>query len=184
MFAKKAISATAIMGSALLGISASASVATAQTAPTGGAIRVWVTPTSVNGLVSTIVVTGAIGDYGKAISSNANGTPDVNGNYVKIELHKGGFMVNSTALNKKSNGAQPVANATTCSGWLSVSDPVTLFDGTGLYKGISGTVNITETFSFVAPVNASGPNAGKCNENGQPLGFYASIVGSGTVSFS
>ena len=121
-----------------------------------------------------------------ATSITANGTPNQNGNFVRIALHKGGFEVNSTALNAKADKTEPSVNATTCSGALSVTDPATLLDGTRLYKGITGTVSITETFALVLPRHASGPDKGQCNEAGsaQPLASYGSLVGTGTVHFS
>jgi hypothetical protein len=180
---KKLASASALM-TVVLG-TAQVLPASAQSVPVGGAIRIWATP-ALNGAGASIVITGAIGDYGKALSVNANGTANPNGNYVKITLHRGGFTVNSTTLNQKSNNAQPIANMTTCSAWLSVSGPVTLSAGTGLYKGISGTVNVTQTFAFIIRRYAIGAHAGQCNmsQKAQPVATWASIVGSGNVSFA
>ena len=139
------------------------------------------------GAVSKIVITGVIGDYGTATSINKNGTIDANGNYVKIALKHGGFEVNSVALNQKTNNAPPtMVNTTTCSFDFGGSGPVTLFNGTGMYTGITGTLNITEKFGGIGPVFTSGPKKGQCNmgENVQPIAFYGSITGSGKVSFS
>ena len=60
-------------------------------------------------------------------------------------------MVNSVALNKKLNSLKPNFNATTCSAAASGTGSVTLFDGTGLYAGISGKIKITVSFAFVGP---------------------------------
>lgn len=104
---------------------------------------------------------------------------------MRIVLHRGTFEVNSTALNAKANNTQPTANGATCSAFISVSDPVSLLDGTGLYRGIAGTVDVTESFAFIGPRYASGPRKGQCNESNsaQPLSQYAVITGSGSVSF-
>jgi hypothetical protein len=87
-----------------------------------------------------IVVAGAIGDYGKT-------TKEKNG-IGKAALHKGTFEANLAAISKKRNNAKPtVANTTTCSFVFTAIAPVKLFNGTGMYKGISGTVMLTETFA-------------------------------------
>jgi hypothetical protein len=63
---------------------------------------------------------------------------------------------------------------------------VTLFNGTGLYTGIAGTLTVTETAAFILPGYTSGKNKGTCNtsNNAQPVKQYASIIGTGTLSFS
>ena len=140
-----------------------------------------------NGPSGKIVVAGAIGDWGTALTIDKNGKPDENGNYVKVTLRKGTFEIDSTALNKKTANPRPqVASDTTCSVSASGSAPVTLFNGTGLYKGIAGTVKITETFAFIVPKFTSGAKKGQCNmsNSAQPIAQYSSIIGSGTVRFS
>ena len=99
----------------------------------------------------TIVITGAIGDYGHTLTIDKNGKANGNGNYVKVTLHKGTFEINSTALNAKTNnlGSQTPLNKATCSMAASVSAPVTLLDGTGLYTGITGTLNVTISEAFI-----------------------------------
>ena len=81
--------------------------------PAGGAV--YIHATGSNGPAGTIIITGAIGDYGKTLSIDKNGKTDNNGNYVRITLKKGTFEVNSTALNAKTNHAQPMTNRATCS---------------------------------------------------------------------
>ena len=143
--AKAAVS-VAVLGSVLLG-GAPAFAAVTPSTPAGGPIKVFATPNGNGG--GTIVITGAIGDYGHTLTINKNGTPDPNnGNYVRITLHKGTFEVDSATLNAKANKAQPTFNKATCSAALSVTAPVTLFNGTGLYAGITGTVSINETYAF------------------------------------
>jgi hypothetical protein len=95
-------------------------------------------------------------------------------------------MVNSVALNKITNNAPPiVSNAATCSIVFGGSGPNTLFDGTGMYTGITGTIHVTERFAGIGPRYTSGPKKGQCNmsENAQPLASYGSITGTGKVSF-
>ncbi len=152
--------------------------------PAGGAV--YIHATGNNGPAGTIIITGAIGDYGKTLSIDKNGKTDNNGNFVKITLHKGTFEVNSTALNERTNHAQPIFNRATCSFRFSGSGPVTLFNGTGLYKGIKGKVLITVSYGAVGSLDKSGAHKGQCNmsNSAPPLAAYASITGPGTVTFS
>ena len=169
---------------AVIGALAACTVAGAGTMPAGGKIKVWVTPGL--GAVDKIVITGAIGDYGTATTITKSGKVDSNGNYVRIRLKQGGFEVNSVALNKKVNNAPPImVNKTTCSFEFGGNGPVTLFNGTGRYAGISGTIQIAEVFAGVGPRFKTGAKKGQCNlsNNAQPAAFYGSITGTGTVSF-
>lgn len=133
----------------------------------------------------TVVITGAIGDYGTTLTINKSGKAEANGNYVKITLQKGTFEINSTSFNAKANNLQPAFFKATCSVSYAVTGQVTLFGGTGLYEGISGTMNISGTSGFILPRITSGKHKGQCNEsnNVQPISQYALIAGSGTVSF-
>jgi hypothetical protein len=174
----KAVLAAAMLGVLLLATSA-AFAATTATPPAGGTVRVFVTPGAATG---KIVLTGAIGDFGKTVNTNKNGKPDPNGAYVKITLQKGGFEVNAVALNKKLDTLKPKFNATTRSTALVASSPVSLFNGTGLYQGISGKIRIKVAFAIVGPRLSNG----KCNpsNNAKPLAQFQSITGVGRVRFS
>ena len=154
-------------------------------APAGGVVEIYVTPTS--GAVYKIVVVGAIGDHGTATSIDKDGKVDSNGNYVKIKLTQGTFEVNSVALNKKTNNAPPtLTDLATCSYAFGGSGPVSLFNGTGRYAGISGTLKIDETFAAVGPLFKTGAKKGKCDSssNAQPVAFWGSITGKGAVKFA
>jgi hypothetical protein len=172
----------ALVVGVLAGLTIAGSTALASSAPAGGPIRVFVTETSP--VKSKITVTGAIGDYGTALSVNKNGKPNPNGNYEKITLKQGGFWVNGTALNKLKT--KPQVNKATCSFSFTGSAPTTVFNGTGLYAGISGTVKITVTFAAIAPRFKTGAHAGQCNfgNKAPALGQYQSIEGAGNVKFS
>jgi hypothetical protein len=158
----------------------------ASITPAGGKIELFATPSGNSG-GGTILITGAIGDYGKTESVNKNGTPDPNGNYGKAVLHQGTIEVNLTALNQKENNLpQTIFNLKSCSVHASVSAPVPVVDGTGLYAGISGTLTFSTTFAFIGPRVTSGPNKGQCSKsnNAPPLAQWISVTGSGTVHFS
>src|SRR6266849_5228644 len=98
------LASTSLMASAAVALAGTLlSVATAAntaSTPAGGPIRLLATANgSPNG---TIVVAGAIGDYGKTRSMDKNGKTNANGNFVEITLKKGSFEVDSTAFNKKT----------------------------------------------------------------------------------
>lgn len=173
---------TAAAALSLVGTAAAASAS--ASASTTGTLHVWVT--SSTGAVDKILLTGVIGDHGTATSIDKNGTVNANGEYVRLALQKGGFEVNAVAFNTQLQKMQPSVNAATCTAWGSGTGPVTLFDGTGAYAGISGTVTISTSFAEIGPRFASGPKKGQCNmsNSAQPVAqFSGNITGSGTVSF-
>jgi hypothetical protein len=157
-----------------------ASGATAPNTRSGGPVEVLLTPTKEG--AATIVVTGAIGDYGKTQDVNESGKSDETGNFVKVTLKKGSFEVDQTALNEAAaNPASTSLNSTTCSAYTSVSGPVTLMRGNGLYRGISGTVDLTITSAAIGSLDK-----GKCNttNKARPIAQFTSVTGSGTAAFS
>jgi len=156
----------------------------AASAGTSGTVHVWVTPGK--GAVDQIMLSGAIGDHGTATSEDKNGKVDPNGAYVKVALQQGGFEVNATVFNRKADSQPPTTEKATCSAWATVSGPVTLYNGTGAYAGISGTVHITTNFAFLAPRFKSGAKSGQCNmaNNATPVAeFDGDIIGSGRISY-
>jgi hypothetical protein len=166
----------AAFGVAACALGAGAATVAAAT-PQGGKIRVFITPTSSTN--SKITVTGAIGDYGTAVSQDANGKVDANGNFEKVTLKQGGFIVDGTGLNNALNHAKPIINTANCSFVFAGTGPTTISDGTGAYAGISGKVAITLTFAGITPKTAKG-----CNFKSNKLsGGYQSITGTGSVSF-
>jgi hypothetical protein len=174
----------ALATAVLAGLMVVGSSALAASAPAGGPIKVFLTP-SPTSPKSKITITGAIGDFGTSVSVNAAGKTTPNGHYQKVTLKQGGFWVNGTALGKATSKGKPVANKSNCSFSFGASAPVTLFNGTGLYTGISGTVKITLTFAGISPRFASGAHKGQCNFNAnKTLGQYESVAGAGNVTFS
>jgi hypothetical protein len=176
----------AVLGVVMLGgVLFAATTASAMSMPMGGPVHVFVTP-SPDGIHGPIVITGAIGDHGQTLTMDKNGKANANGNYVRITLAKGTFEINSTALNAKTKNGQPAVDKATCSFLFTGVGPVTLFNGTGLYKGISGTVNITLTFAGIGAVYKTGKHMGQCNmsNNAPTIAQYSSIMGTGTVKYS
>jgi hypothetical protein len=174
-------------GAALLAALAVAAVLIgpgAAAAPTGGPIALYAN--AGNGPSQRIVFVGAIGDYGTALSVDKNGKVNNNGNFVKVKLTKGTFWIDATALNKtmNSDSAPQVSSHATCSAAFSGSGPVKFFNGSGLYKGIAGTANVTLTFGGVGPRYKSGPKKGQCKQSSNPRAQYGVVMGQGTVSFA
>ena len=152
--------------------------ASAAAAPAGG--KIFIHATGSEGPAGTIVIVGAIADHGKTLQMNKNGKPDSNGNFVKITLSKGTFMVDSTKLDAAGNQAKPsIESLATCSFRFTATGPVTFFNGTGLYKGISGTATITLDFGGYSRLS----RAGKCSQNAPAVAEWGSVTGPGTVSF-
>lgn len=126
---KSLVSAAAAAAAMLSLIGGAAAEAASASGSTSGTVHVWVT--SASGAVDKILLTGVIGDHGTATSINRNGTVNVNGEYVKVALQKGGFEVNAVAFNTQLQKLQPSLNAATCSAWATGSGPVTVSDGDG-----------------------------------------------------
>lgn len=146
--------------------------------PKGGPIRIYVVPGNGQGN-GTIVVVGAIGDYGKT-------TKQVGG-FGKALLHKGTFKVNLKAISNAVNKAKPlIYNTTTCSYAFSATAPAAISNGTGAYKGISGTLILTETFAGYGPFYTTGAHKGKCNTsaNANPTALWGSVTGVGSVKYA
>jgi hypothetical protein len=167
---------------AVTGILAAAGAASAATP--GGTVRFFAE--AVDTPTGPILFTGAIGDFGKATSMDKNGKPDSNGNFVKVVLRYGSFMIDATKLNAVAAKAPGSLNRTTCSFYFQATGPARVYDGAGRYKGISGTVSVTITFAGDGPLFTSGKRKGTCNtsNSGRLLSHYGEITGTGTVSFS
>jgi hypothetical protein len=151
----------------------------------GGFIRMYITPGSGTG-AGTVVIIGAIGDFGKVRTVNLSGSADPTGNYLSLKLQKGAFEVNRSTLVTEQNSTLPTLTPATCSGLLTTTAPVTLFNGSGLYSGITGAVSATLVEAFVLPRYSTGKSKGQCEltKNVQPLTSYISITGMGSVAFN
>ena len=147
--------------------------------PAGGPIKIYVA--GPNALRSRVVVIGAIGDHGTAISQDKNGKPDIDGSFEKFRLTHGGFTLDDSHLAKGFEKVRPKVNRDTCSVEFAGSGPGTLINGTGLYAGIGGKLKITIDSATIAP-----RTNGKCNlnDNAKPVAEYDTVSVSGTVTFS
>ncbi len=165
----------ALAASILLGVVVSASSATT---PAGGSLKVWATPTTAG--ARSLVIAGAIGDYGSALSIDQNGKTDAKGNYSQILLQKGTFRINLTAFNKAAGNASFPINKANCSSEGSITAAAGVSKGTGLYKGISGHVHLTLALVWIVSRNSDN----KCDGTKKALFHSEYLTGTGTVSFS
>jgi len=164
-----------LAASILLG--AGVSVASANP-PAGGSLKFWATPTTAG--ASSLVITGAIGDFGSSLSIDQNGKSDPKGNYSQILLQKGTFRIDRTAFNSAADKASFPIDKANCSSEGSITAPAKVSKGTGLYKGISGKVQITLTLVWIVSRNANN----RCDGTKKVLFHSEYLSGSGTVSFS
>lgn len=106
-----------------------------------------------DGSTSRVVVTGVIGDYGKAVRTN---TPGSSGEYNELDLKlaRGSFGLNIASLERELvaaiSGHFPT-NRATCSGEVDVSGEAAIDSGsgTGAYRGLTGSLALTITINEV-----------------------------------
>jgi hypothetical protein len=173
----------AALSAALVGAGTAYAARSASSAHKGGKVHIFVT--SGKGPHSKIMITGAIGDYGKSRTTDKNGNTNGNGNFEHVVLQRGTFIVHTAKLNHALNNAKPEINKHNCSFYVSGTRATPLTDGTGAYAGISGSPKITITFAFIGPRVTSGKHKGECNQShkAKPVSHAVSVSGVGNVSF-
>jgi hypothetical protein len=184
-------SAFAIAASAGALFAAGCASATTKTAATGGISEARTTAATgavhfigysknSDGPAFTVIVTGAIGDYGPAVTVRPNGSIDPeHTSELRLGLKQGSFRLNIASLDKKIVSVSSRWPSTpTCSFHLSVTAaaPVVAGSGTGSYRGISGSVTMTVTIDEVDVKPCPGGTS-------RFLSQLIFMVGSGTVSF-
>ncbi len=96
------------------------------------------------------IVTGAIGDYGPAVTVFPNGKVDPSHTHdLELKLTHGSFKLSLTELDKKFvavTSHEPIYPRT-CSDYMTASAPMAIVpgSGTGAYRGISGRFAVTIT---------------------------------------
>jgi hypothetical protein len=164
--------------------SASASDAASQTAAGrpaggGGAVQVHEYADS-DGAGASVILTGAIGDFGAAVSVYPDGAIDPqHDSQVNLALTKGSFRISVAALDKKivSGFSHFRPDPRTCSGVVraTATTPVVPGSGTGVYRGIGGSFRLTVTIAEIVPKS-------RCDGTGALLGQAVITTGSGRVS--
>jgi hypothetical protein len=101
----------------------------------------------------TVVLSGAVGDYGPAVAVHPNGTVDPDHtSELSLRLKHGSFRLRIAALDKAVVAATGRWKTTrTCSfhATAAAPTPVVAGSGTGLYKGIKGSLDMTVTIDEV-----------------------------------
>lgn len=132
-----------------------------------------------DGTKAKVVLTGAVGDYGDAVSLTSNG--DAHGPRTDIDLNltQGRFRISVADIDKKLADAFThfPSNTTTCSGLVTVTGPAPIEagSGTGAYQGIGGHFDLTVTVNEVDVKDHCGPGA-------RFLSQTIVITGPGTVT--
>ena len=149
--------ATVLIGAlAATGCAASAaSTAAAATSATGTAAardnaHLMVYSINSDGPDFRAIVTGAIGDYGPAVTVFPDGQVDPSHTHdLELKLTRGSFKLSITELDKKFvavTSHEPIYPRT-CSDYMTASAPMAVVpgSGTGAYRGISGRFAVTIT---------------------------------------
>jgi hypothetical protein len=153
---------------------------TAQ-APADSHARIMVFSIDSDGPDFRAILTGAVGDYGPAVTVHSDGTVDP-GHTSEMELHltHGSFRLSIASLDTKILAAYRhwPSNVSTCSGSISLTAvvPIVAGSGTGSYQGISGSFTVTGTIDEVDVKPA-------CDGTSKFLSQVILLAGSGTVSF-
>jgi hypothetical protein len=151
-----------------------------STTPAGGQFKLFVQPGQNQG-DGKVVFTGAVGDYGSSSPAVSSGDKK----FATATLKKGTIKIDLTAITAKVDSANPTIDNATCSGSITETAAASLVSGTGLYAGIHGTLQITESFGFIGSTYTSGAKKGQCNQaaSAPTLAQMGIVYGSGTVSF-
>jgi len=110
---------------------------------------------------SAVILTGAIADFGKAVSVNPDGSVNPEHNsQLELQLSRGTLRLDVAALDRtfvEVMATQFPANMTNCSGSVSASHavPIVAGSGTGAYQGASGQFDLTIKLD---EVDATGSN--------------------------
>jgi hypothetical protein len=160
-----AIFGTAVLAGALAVTGCAASAASAGAASTSAASTATASPTaaaaadSAHLMVYSInsdgpdfraIVTGAIGDYGPAVTVFPDGKVDPSHTHdLELKLTHGSFKLSITELDRRFVAVtthEPIYPRT-CSDYMTASAPMAIVpgSGTGAYRGISGRFAVTIT---------------------------------------
>ena len=141
--------------------------------------------TNNDGPSQAVIVTGAIGDYGEAVSVHPDGTVDPeHDSQLSLRLSHGTLRLDTASLDKAFIAAivhDFPTDAATCSGSVEVTQQVSIVpgSGTGAYKGVGGSFTLTATLDEVDKAAAAQP----CDGSAAFLSQAIVITGRGSVTF-
>ena len=122
-----------------------------------------------DGPTSVVVVTGAIGDFGKAVRGNGD---------LEVDLSGGTFRLGTQKLEAAFATAMKnlTPNKVTCSGTATATGTAAVGSGTGKYAGIAGSLSLRITLDEVYTPPA-------CTETSAYRAQVIVTTGSGTVTY-
>jgi hypothetical protein len=142
----------AVVGATSPGATASTVTAAAGRTPATGAVHgvahLVIYSINSDGPAFQVIVSGAIGDYGPAVTVLPDGKVDPeHTSEMELELRHGTFRLHIEAIANKfraETSHEPVF-ARTCSDYVDVTAPVPIVagSGTGSYRGISGNFSLS-----------------------------------------
>ncbi len=129
---------------------------------------------------SSVIVTGAVGDYGRGVTVRPDGTVDPDHtSELELRLTQGSFRLEIARLDQAIAHAYAhwPSNQQTCSGSITVTaaTPIVAGSGTGMYRGIGGTLTASATIDEVDVKP-------ECNGTSPFRAQVILITGSGTVT--
>jgi hypothetical protein len=144
----------ALMLAGCAGLSATSASATsgarttATTTSTAGMTKIVVWSVNSDGPDFRSILTGAVGDYGPAVTVLPDGATDPShSNDLELKLSRGSFKISIAKLDAAFVAAVThwPYNATTCSihGSITGAAPVVAGSGTGAYRDIAGSFTLT-----------------------------------------
>jgi hypothetical protein len=179
-------SAAAVAGCASAGAPAATTARAAParavtTASASGATRIMAYSVNSDGPDFRAIMTGAVGDYGPAVTVYPDGKVDPeHTSELELNLSHGSFRLSIARLDAEVARAYRhwPSSAATCSGSITVAAPapVVAGSGTGAYRGIAGRFSMTVTIDEVdvKPV---------CNGTSKFLSQVILMAGAGAVSY-
>jgi len=138
-----------------------------------------------DGPTETVIVTGAIGDYGQAVSVHPDGTIDPeHDSELSLRLSKGTFRLDIASLDKAFVAVflnHFPTDQVTCSGSFDVTQRVSIVpgSGTGAYRGVGGAFTLTIALDEVDKVSAAEP----CTAGSAFLSQAIVTSGPGSITF-
>jgi hypothetical protein len=151
------VGCTSAAGSPSTAATAATAVAPASSSPSSSVSRTaHIMAYSINsdGPAFEVILTGAIGDWGQAVSVYPNGAVDPDHtSQLSLKLTRGSFRLSISRLDAGIVSAYHhwPSNPGTCSGSIAVTaaTPIVAGSGTGSYRGISGTFTVTATIDEI-----------------------------------
>lgn len=176
-------SAAAILAAATATASSAVAALPASARPHTGRAQLMLWEVNSDGPAFKAQLTGAAGDYGRAVTIDRDGKVDSdNPTELKLKLAHGSFRLSIAPIEKAFAKALRhwSPNPATCSGGIIVTapGPVIAHSGTGAYRSITGSFSLTDNSSEVLPRS-------NCHDTGgaRPLSELIVVDGTGAISY-